>query len=116
MEFAVRAWNAYLKKDTECLEKIQHRATRLVPELRNLEYSERLKALNLTTLEERRRRGDLIETYKILTGKENIDCDKFFKFRDNANTRGNSMKIYKPRLEKCIIQRVNFFSIRVINA
>ena len=60
----------------------------------NLEYNERLKALNLTTLEERRRRGDLIEPCKIITGKENIDCDKFFKFRDNANTKGHSMKIY----------------------
>ena len=40
MEFAVQAWNPYLKKDIECLEKIQHRATKLVPELRNLEYRE----------------------------------------------------------------------------
>ena len=116
MEFAVQAWNPYLKKDIECLEKIQHRATKLVPELRNLEYNERLKALNLTTLEERRERGDLIETYKILTGKENIDREKFFTLRDNSSTRGNSMKIYKPRLQKCILQRMNFFSVRVVNA
>lgn len=116
MEFAIQAWNPYLKRDIECLEKIQHRATKLVPELRNLAYSDRLKALNLTTLEERRSRGDLIEAFKIITGKENVDCDKFFKFRENANTRGNSMKIYKPRLQKCILQRVNFFSVRVINA
>ena len=59
-----------------------------------------LKALNLTTLEERRERGDLIETYKIVTGKEKVDKEKFFKLRDNTNTRGNSMKIYKPRLRK----------------
>ena len=26
MEFAVQAWNPYLKKDIDCLEKIQHRA------------------------------------------------------------------------------------------
>ena len=42
MEIAVKAWNPYLKKDIECLEKIQHRATKLVPELKNLEYSDRL--------------------------------------------------------------------------
>ena len=116
MEFAVQAWNPYLKKDIECLEKIQHRATKLVPELRNLEYRDRLRELNLYTLEQRRERGDLIEVYKIITGKENIECEKFFKFRVNSNTRGNSMKIYKPRLKKSILQRVNFFSIRVVNA
>ena len=84
--FAVQAWNPYLKKDIECLEKIQHRATKLVPELRYLEYSDRLRELNLYTLEQRRERGDLIEAYKIITGKENIECEKFFKFRDNSNT------------------------------
>ena len=68
------------------------------------------------TLEQRRERGDLIEAYKIITGKENIECEKFFKFRDNSNTQGNSMKILKPRLKRSILQRVNFFSIRVVNA
>ena len=91
MEFAVQAWNPYLRKDIECLEMIQHRAIELVPELRNLEYSERLKALNLTRLEERRERGDVIETYKIVTRRENVDKEKLFKLRDNTNTRGNSI-------------------------
>ena len=67
-------------------------------------------------LEERRERGNLIETYKIVTGKEKVDKKKFFKLRDNTNTRGNSMKIYKRRLRKNIQQRVNFFSVRVVNA
>ena len=81
-----------------------------------MNYKDRLKALNLTTLEQRRERGDLIESFKIITGKENIECEKFFKFRDDSTTRRNSMKIYKPRLKKSITQRVNFFSTRVINA
>ena len=81
-----------------------------------MNYKDRLKALNLTTLEQRHERGDLIEAFKIITGKENIECEKFFKFRDDSTTFGNSMKIYKPRLKKSITQRVNFFSIRVINA
>ena len=115
MEYCVQAWNPYLKKDIEILEKIQKRATQLVPGLRNLPYLERLRALNLSTLEERRERGDLIETFKILTGKENVPRDKFFSLNQNI-TRGNSMKLYKPRLNKSVLQRVNFFSIRIINA
>jgi hypothetical protein len=37
-------------------------------DLKNLCYKERLEALGLTTLLERRMRGDLIETFKILNG------------------------------------------------
>ena len=53
-------------------------ATTLVRELRNRRYDERLRALGLTTLGERRRRGDMIEVYKLLTGKENVAYDQFF--------------------------------------
>jgi len=40
----------------------------MLPELRNLQYSERLNKLGLWTLEERRNRADLIEVLKILNG------------------------------------------------
>jgi len=58
----------HLRKDINTLERIQMIATKLVPELRHLTYNERLHRLDLTTLEKRRLRGDLIETYKIHIG------------------------------------------------
>jgi len=56
------------KKEKDLLENIQRRFTRMLPELRNLQYSERLNKLGLWTLEERRNRADLIEVLKILNG------------------------------------------------
>ena len=43
------------------LERVQIRATKLIPGIRNLSYTERLKRLKLPTLKYRRLRGDLIE-------------------------------------------------------
>ena len=68
---------AYIhNKDVDMLEKIQRRATKLIPGLRDLTYEERLNECGLTTLETRRLRGDQIEVFKILNGYENIDSGK----------------------------------------
>ena len=74
----IQAWNTHLRKDVDMLEKIQRRATKFIPELRDLTYEERLKECGLTTLETRRLRGDQIEVFKILNGYENIDSNIFF--------------------------------------
>ena len=55
----------------------------MVAFLKNLTYVQRLERLNLTTLQERRKRGDLIEMYKLLTEKENVDYRQFFQKDDN---------------------------------
>ena len=51
LEFAVPVWNPYLKKDIEKIERIQHKATRLIPKLRKKCYEDRLDEMRLTTLE-----------------------------------------------------------------
>ena len=72
LEFAVPVWNPYMKKDIEKLENIQHRATRLAPNLRKNSYEYRMKKLRLTTLEIRRKKGDLIQLYKSRSGHDHI--------------------------------------------
>ena len=71
----------------DLIEGVQKRATRLVPGTKNMDYDQRLAYLkDLPKLQERRVRGDMIETYKILTGKEDTKWDRFFQF---APTRGD---------------------------
>jgi len=114
LEYCVQAWSPFLQKDIQCLESVQRAATKLVPSLKKLSYEERLKRLGITTLYQRRIRGDLIETYKILTGKVNVTSDNFFSlYTASYNTRGHSLKlsVQRPRLDL----RKYFFSNRVVN-
>ena len=69
----------------------------MIPELKSLPYEARLKRLNLTTLEIRRIRGDLIEVYKILNGLEKINPNSMFT-RFRYNTRCHTMKQEKKHV------------------
>ncbi len=71
--------------------------------------------MGLYTLQQRRLRGDLIETFKILNGLEEIDVEKFFKCAEITSTRGHALKLYKPTLKKNLNCRKHFFFQRVIN-
>ena len=66
LEYASQIWNP---RDTRALEKVQRRATRLVPELKYLSYGDRLSALNLPSLLYRRR-IDMITVFKLTDWRE----------------------------------------------
>ncbi len=65
-EYAIQANCPYLKKDIYHLERIQRAATRWVKGLRGLSYEERLKELQLQSVEKRRIRNNLVLTHKII--------------------------------------------------
>ena len=62
----------------DCMEKVQSRATVMVYGFRNLKYEKRLERLNLFLLQYRRMRGDMIETYKIISGLEDVNSSQVF--------------------------------------
>ena len=72
-----------MRGDIDNLENVLHRATRLVPSIKRKSYEYRIKALRLTTLETRRKRGDLIQFYKILNKMDHVKWsnDLFEKIR-----------------------------------
>ena len=63
LEYAQAVWHPHLIKHKRVIENVQIRATKLVDGLKDLSYEERLRKLNLPTLEFRRERGDMIEVY-----------------------------------------------------
>ena len=77
LEYCVHVWSPYLKKDIECLEKVQRRATKLVNVLKNKSYPERLTLLHTTSLAKRRTRGDLIQVFRILNGIDSVEKEHF---------------------------------------
>ena len=112
LEYCIQAWSPYLQKDIYCLETVQHVATRLVRGFKKVPHEDRLHILGLTTLAVRRKRGDLIECYKILSKKNNLDPYQFFQHSDTTHLRGHSCKL---SVNRCRLQpRQNFFSQRVI--
>ena len=72
LEYCVQLWNPAAEHGNWSLivriESVQRRFTRMIEEVGLLPYSERLRILGLTTLAERRSRGDLIEVYKASQG------------------------------------------------
>ena len=110
LEYCIQAWRQY-RKDIDKLERIQRRATKIIPELRDLSYESRLLECHLTTLETRRLR-DQIEVFKIVNGYEDVDRNMFFKL-EGGRTRGHKAALVK---EQCRLDMRKYsFSQRVIN-
>jgi len=61
-------------KYIKCLEQVQRRATKLVDVLDKVDYARRLKITGLQSMENRRMRGDLIETFKNNNRQRESQC------------------------------------------
>ena len=112
LEYAVQFWSPTLVADITRLEKVQARATKLIPEIRHKGYQRRLNDLGLFTLEKRRLRGQLIETFKILKGFDKVDHNLFFTLNENP-TRNHGWKVIPPRYHTAAYG--NIMTVRICN-
>ena len=112
LETGNKIWHPIRKTDSDHLENVQRRATKLVPELRSLPYGERLRSLKLHSLVYRRRRGDMIQMYKFTHDQEDIGTNKLYQYAEGI-TRGHPLKVAKPRWNTKL--RQNSFRNRVVN-
>ena len=109
----MQAWRLCCQNDIDTLERIQKRATKMIPELRDLSYEELLKECGLAILETRRLRGEQIEVSNILNGYENIDKKYLFSLKKDIRTRGHEVTLVKDQCRLDI--RKYSFSQRTIN-
>ena len=119
LEYASCVWSPHLKRDKDAIERVQRRATKLVPELKDLPYPSRLQQLGLPTLMHRRRRADMLETYRIMNNQHhiNIHCHcsvcptkQMLELSKNTHTRGHK---YKLRTYLATGARKSFFATRI---
>ena len=89
IEYAQSVWSPHLQKHIKQLENVQIRATAQVDGMKNLDYSERLKKLDLPTLVYRRERGDMIEVWKHFNSYDKTTLPSNFR-RNTRNIRNHS--------------------------
>ncbi len=123
LEYAPQVWNSLALEDIKKIEKVQKRATKLVPQLKNLGYGERLLNLGLTSLADRRTRGDLVQMFKFKSGQNtieligptnnlNVDTNSDGPASSVMARRRTSIRVVKEFVKKCSV-REKFFSNRV---
>ena len=111
LEYASNVWSPVHVGLIDKLESVQRRFTKRISGLESLSYADRLKLLNLDSLELRRLRADLVSTYKFIFGLSDVSSN-FFAVRENCSTRGHQFKLM---LEHCDTNtRKHFFAQRVV--
>ena len=125
LEYAVQVWNPWLVQDIQNIEAVQQRAIKMCHGLTGT-YEEKLAEVGLTTLSDRRQRGDMLQTFKIMQGIDDVDAGTWFTKVSECHSRTrqavsvmddgsvmSSMNLVKPKSNLDV--RKNFFSCRVVD-
>ena len=116
LDYAVCAWNPWHRKDKDLLESVQRRFTKMIKGISHLEYEERLKSLNLPTLEKRRTYLDLVQAFRLYRGLDCLDHPLFRMVKNvhSKNTRqAEQLNWITEKAQQDL--RKNFFSQRVVH-
>ena len=111
LEYGHSVWSPEQKTLQREVEDVQRQATKLIGRLKNLPYNERLKELKLPSLQFRRMRGDMIDTFKYTSGIYDTTNPHLQKYT-GKELRGHSKKLAKKHVNLKV--RSNFFAERVV--
>ena len=117
LEFSVQAWSPWTKSDCELMERVQRRAVNMVVGLKSSSYADKLEEVGLTTLVDRRARGDVIQVWKYLHGHTPYSptmlqpaCDQH-----ERGTRHTKKPYNLARRNSHLEIRKNFFTTRCVD-
>ena len=88
------------EKNIDAIENVQRRASKRIPGLSHLTYKQRLEAIKLPTLQYRRYRADMIETYKMSHGLYDKEAIRDFLHFQPNDSRGYNFRGHMPNLYK----------------
>jgi len=112
LESCVQLWGPQHRKDTDLLERVQRRATKMIRGLEYLSYEDRLTELGLFSLAKRRLRGELIAAFQYLKGPYRKDGEGLFTRVCSDRIRENGCKLKEGRFRLDIMKK--FFTMRVV--
>ena len=95
MEHGNIIWGPYYVTDKQVIEKVQRRATKIIPNLRHYFYQQCLLKVSLPSLVYRQQRGEVIFLYQLTHQYYNINVTNLLQYQSSI-TRGHCYKIYKP--------------------
>ncbi len=111
LEYGQQASSPNLRRDTALMERIQCLATRMVKDMREQPYEDRLHRLNVFSLERRRLRGGLILAYNIFHGRIDLPQAESFEAPAERDLRGHNSKL--RHLSFRLLRRKATFSVRL---
>ena len=104
-------WSPYTKRNTDKLERVQRRATKLILKSDD-PYDIRWKKLNLMSREKRRSLADVTFLYKVLNGNIDIDINKIIDFHSEADRfslRAKDSLTLKKKYVRTNVLKYSFF-------
>ena len=101
--------------DAAVLERVQQRAVRMTSGLRCKTYEEKLREAKMLSLAERRVRGDMLETWKVLADESRSGLLLRADSLSERVTRGTTSKALVKESRINLDIRRNFFTNRVVN-
>ncbi len=82
------------------MESLQRLATRMVKSLKGLSYEDRLRRLNLFSIERRLLQGGLIPVYNLFQGRLNVPLDEIFEAEKKLRRHDFQLRHCRFRLAK----------------
>ncbi len=89
LQYASVVWSPHKEKEIRKLERIQKIVMEMVPEISNMTHDGRLREMELSALEKRREKRDMITLYQLVNKIDKTDKDDLLPPARSQGLRGH---------------------------